>query len=145
VLSAFDILVEPALLLEVSDKMPTIADLLLRSAMIGSVLFALTWFRWWMAIPALVVCCSISNTIWFCYEYFAWGDSPLHDWLHEQGWRLLAGMIVSDLLLFLGPAAGAVIAWRRQHLRRASKCGMDVNRSAQSMIQSIALRPGVVA
>jgi hypothetical protein len=112
VLSSYGILVEPALLLEVSDKLPTIGDLLIRGAVVGGVLFLVSWLRWWMSIPAIVVSCLFLNPLYFCYEYFA-GLSTLHGWLEEQGWPLIAGMIVSDLLLILGPVAGAAIAWRR--------------------------------
>jgi hypothetical protein len=120
VLSPFGVLVEPAVLLEVSDKMPTIGDLLLRGAVIGSVLFLVSWFRWWMSIPAIVVSCLFHNTLYFCYEYFAGGISTLHGWLEEQGWPLLGGMIASDLLLIVGPVSGGVIAWRRSHRDRVA-------------------------
>lgn len=99
-------------LVEVSDKLPTMSDLLVESAAIGIVFFLLARVKRWLAIPGLLIgywtcACTLSMLSYF-------GE----DLLAEQGVRYIASALGSALFVVISPLAGAVLARRGQ--RRTS-------------------------
>src|SRR5262245_42429756 len=100
----------PPLMAEVSDKMPTIMEILLQGAIVGVALFLLSSLRWWLVVPGLAI------AFWFVASTVAlWLEVPMPEALiHEQGIRYFAFAVAADLLVLLGATGGVVFGRRRR-------------------------------
>ncbi len=95
---------------EVSDKMPSIPAVLLQGAIVGTVLFVLCRYRWWLvALGALTALLFVTGTV------DLWQDLPLRQaLLHEQGASYFLALSIADALVIFGTLAGACLGWMRQ-------------------------------
>ena len=96
---------------EVSDKMPTIAHILVQAVNVASVAFFLSWFRWWFVFLGLAACLFfIAGTI------SLWQEIPMREaLLEEQGAKYFWAWVVADATVLAGSVFGVSLSWRKRN------------------------------
>ena len=98
-------------LAEVSDKMPTIAYILVQAVGVASVAFFLSWFRWWLVFLGLAACLFfIVGTI------SLWQEIPMREaLLKEQGGEYFWALVIADTTVLAASVFGARLSWRQRN------------------------------
>ncbi len=97
---------------EVSDKMPSLFLVLGQGLLVAIVLFALSWFRWWLVFVGVLVAAFL-----FTGTIELWRDTPMREaLLREQGLRYFFALAATDLFALLA----AALAWHKNHSNRPS-------------------------
>ena len=111
------LLMPSAALAEVSDKMPSIAQILVQSVAVSVALFVAGWFRWWLGVvlsPVFVL--LVVGTI------SLWNEVGMREaLLNEQGWVYFGALALEDMLAGIAVAAGAILCYKRRSLNVMSQ------------------------
>jgi hypothetical protein len=104
-------LLSPSLALaEVSDKMLSISTVLLQGSVVAGLLFALSWFRWWLVVLGVLV-----SAFFIVGTIELWHEVAMRDaLLNEQGSKYFVALAATDLLALAASVLGAVFGWRKR-------------------------------
>ncbi|MBU2983984.1 hypothetical protein KO528_01355 [Saccharophagus degradans] len=95
---------------EVSDKMPSNIENLLKAIIVGLFCGFLSWFRWWLgAIGVIVFILSVVGIV------SLWQEVHMREaLLHEQGWNYFGSLVIGSLFILVFTAAGAYMSLCRR-------------------------------
>ena len=113
------LLLPTTVLAEVSDKMPTITNIIVQGLVISAGIFIAGWFRWWLgALLFPVFILFVIGTI------SLWNEVHMRQaLLHEQGWIYFGALALQDLLIGLAVVVGALVGYRRSSPNKAAQPG----------------------
>ena len=105
---------------EVSDKMPSITEIILKGIVIAVVVFMAGRLKWWLGLIALPVA-----VLFLIGTISLWHEVGMREaLLKEQGWLYFAALAFQVFIISLASIVGAVIGYR--------KPGSEPDRSPQN-------------
>lgn len=114
-------LIPSVVLAEVSDKVPSVSNILFLGLLIGTALFLLSRLCWWLGTMLLVV------PFFFITESVAlWNEVSIREaLLQEQGWIYFCVLGLQDVLILVAIVAGIIVGYKRYNLLK----GRDIFKS----------------
>jgi len=102
---------------EVSDKIPSIGNLLVQGLAFGVIALGLAWFRWWLgAVGLAVALLMVSGTVDMWQAPYVGGAIR-----REQGIGYFVGALASALLVLAGSMVGAIVGFRRRSPKKSQE------------------------
>ena len=100
---------------EVSDKMPSITEIIIKGIVIAVVVFFAGRFKWWLGVLLLPI------TVLFVVGAISlWNEVGMREaLLKEQGWVYFGALGLESFLIGLATVVGAIIGFKKQAPNKA--------------------------
>lgn len=109
------LLIPSVAIAEVSDKMPSISNIVLQGSIIAVFIFFAGRFRWWLGIllsPVFIL--FVVGTI------SLWNEEGMREaLLKEQGWVYFGALTFQSLIIGVATLFGAILGYKRRAHNKA--------------------------
>jgi len=100
---------------EVSDKMPSIPEIMIKGIVIAVVVFVAGRFKWWLGLVLLPIA-----VLFVVGAISLWNEAGMREaLLKEQGWVYFGALGFQSFIISLATVVGAIIGFKKQAPNKA--------------------------